>query len=167
MNITLETLGITREELINRIVEALASDAQENCMAEITKQITAGAKAGIEKAINTVIMDVSAKTWDASFTPVDQWGDVKGPPTTVRDLFTKKCSEWWSLRVNTNGEVSNSSYGRDSLPTMAAWHANKAMKEIVDKEFGHQLGALLTEMKTQLAAAFTREIATLVTKTIK
>lgn len=162
----LEDLGISNQQIIDSLVDNLQSDARENVISEVRSSITKAIQAEITVIVARVIQEETCKTFDSVFQPVDPWGEKTGEPTTIREIFRQRCKDWWSQKVDREGKPMTSSYGRDSAPTMANWHAENAMKEIVSKEFPAQMGELIKETKAALGLAMTQQVHAIVQRTL-
>ena len=159
----LEQFGITKETILDEIREVALSEFREDLQGEISRLITNGAKDQIKKAIEDIVSTQSAAALDVEFTPIDQWGDAKGPKTTVRDLFFKTCKEWWAQKVDASGKPS--SYG--SGQTMAEYHAKKLVDEIITGKMNLALAATIAEAKEVLIESLTGSLAQHIKSRIK
>jgi hypothetical protein len=154
---TLEQLGISKEEILNRLTEqilqgGLAEEGFEHAKREILK----GYKEGIEKAIHHVISEACAEALTMEFQPVNIWGEKTGAPTTVRDLFVKKCQDWWTQKVDSSGNPTTDSFGNKK--TMVQHHAERAVSEIVSGEMKAELSTVVASAKSALAESIGKYI---------
>jgi hypothetical protein len=149
---TLEQLGITKDEILDRIVanvlhEGLVDEGFQTAKREIVK----GYKEGIQKAIDQTISATCAEALNTVFQPVNTWGEKTGEPTTVRDMFLKSCQDWWVMKVDSHGNPSRDSYG--SKKTMVQHHAEKAVADAVSGSMKSELIAVVADAKQKMADA--------------
>jgi hypothetical protein len=149
---TLQQLGITKDEVLDRIVasvlrEGLFDEGYETAKREIVK----GYKEGIQKAIDQTISATCAEALNTVFQPVNTWGEKTGEPTTVRDMFLKSCQDWWVMKVDSKGNPTRDSYG--IRETMVEHHARKAVSEAVNNAMKAELQTVVADAKAKMAAA--------------
>lgn len=145
----LQQLGITKEEILERITDRILSDGMgEEGFEHAKREIVKGYKEGIEKAINHVISKECAEALTMEFQPVNMWGEKTGQPTTVRDLFVKKCQDWWTQKVDGAGNPTTDSYGRK---TMVQFQVEKAVAEIANNEMKAAMQSVVADAKAALA----------------
>lgn len=108
----LQDLGITNEDLVNRLVERLAEGLLDNDetfadrvhrsvqerIKEQTEWIAHGiAKEEIERQVKAVI--------DAPWQESTSWGEKRGEPKTFRELVNEKIAATLIRRVDSNGRL--------------------------------------------------------------
>lgn len=148
----LQQIGITKEEILDRLADRILSDGlSEEGFEHAKRKVLEGYKSGIEKAINHVISEACAEALTMEFQPVNMWGEKTGAPTTVRDLFVKKCQDWWNQKVDSSGNPTTDSYGNKK--TMVQHHAEMAVKEIVSRQMNAELSTVVASAKAALAAS--------------
>jgi len=160
----LEDLGITKEDILNRVAESLVDQMTEDAKSDIARFVNDEVKTAVRGQVSEIIMDTARKTFDGTFQPVNHYGEKIGDSTTIRDMFVKQAKEWWSLKVDSSGRPTTDIYGEKK--TMAQYYAKEAMAEVVSATMKKEFEPLLVDAKTQLARAFTQSIAELVAKTI-
>lgn len=157
----LEDIGITKEELLEKVAENLVEDLHDGAKRQIEQFIHEEIKGQIRSQVSAIIMDTARKTFDGTFQPVNCFGEREGEPTTIREMFVQRAKEWWLQKVNSNGEPSTS-YG--SNKTMAQYHADKAMSEVTKEIMNKEFEPLILDARQKLASAFTVSVQELVTK---
>lgn len=160
----LEDIGITKEEILDRVADSLIEQMTEEAKNNIARFVNDEVKTAVRSQVSTIIADTARKTFDGTFQPINHYGEAVGQPTTIRDMFVKQAREWWSLKVDCNGNPSSDTYG--SKKTMAQYHAQKAMDEVVRDTMKAQFEPLIKDARKQLADAFTQAISELVTNTL-
>ena len=160
----LEDLGITKEDILNRVAELLVEQLTEGAKSDIARFVNDEVKTAVRSQVSAIIVDTARKTFDGTFQPINHYGEKVGEPTTIRDMFVKEAKEWWTLKVDREGRPSTDSYG-DKL-TMAQFHAKQAMDAVVRDTMKTMFEPLLADAKQQLAGAFTQSISELVNKTL-
>jgi len=171
----LEQVGITKEELIDRIVEkALGITADYKQTGEETwediplsrvvdQKITAAIgnlvesmKPKIQDRINEIMDKEVEKVFSQPFTPVDRFGYGKGETTTIRELIAKEAIEYWTEKVDDNGNKTNG-YGVQTV--RAEFYAKKFMKEFYTKNLSEYAENMAKEVKAKIPATFAEEVA--------
>lgn len=183
----LEQVGITKEELIERIVDrALGTTAdysqvdtdrwEELPLAEVVdKKITDAIGSLIKKfeeKINARVDEItSAKVndlLDKPFQPVDEWGQPKGEKTTVKQIIVKYASDYWDVKVGTDGKPAREGvYHYDSLPTRGEMYAQKVVKELFTSAVERQVKELASTLFEKIPEALGAEINKLVIRHLK
>lgn len=157
----LEDIGITKDELLEKVAENIVSDLHDDAVRKIEQFIHEEIKTQIRSQVSAIIMDTARKTFDGAFQPVNCFGEKDGEPTTIREMFVQRAKEWWMQKVNSNGDPSTS-YG--SNKTMAQYHADKAMSEVTKEIMKSEFEPLILDARKKLAVAFTESVQELVTK---
>lgn len=161
----LEDIGITKEDILSRVSESLIEQMTEEARSDIARFVNDEVKTAVRSQVSAIIMDTARKTFDGTFQPINHYGEAVGRPTTIRDMFVKQAQEWWSLKVDCNGSPSSDIYGNKK--TMAQFHAQKAMDEVVRDVMKTQFEPLIADARNQLAGAFTQAIGQLVANTLQ
>jgi hypothetical protein len=171
----LEQVGITKEELIERIVTralgitaALEQTGEESWEEVpfsdvIDKKVNSAIGNFIEQfrpmiqfRINEIMNQKMNEVFEAPFQPVDKWGNKKGDETTIRDLIALDAKNYWSEKVDENGDV-NSSY--NNKMSRSTFYAHKVMTEFYNKELVSEVKKLASEMKAKIPATISEEIS--------
>lgn len=163
--ITLEALGITKEEIIDRVVTGLMDEIREDVMTDMEKQIVSKVMTEAQSKINSAVYEAVKTTCgnalDIKFQPLDKWGDKAGKPTTVREMFYDKAKEWWNQGVDAQGKPC-SQYSVKS--TMAQWHAEQAVKGVISTTLNEEMGTIIKNAQTQVKTNIAQAIANFVAK---
>jgi len=146
MNIDLESLGITKEELASRVVEGCVRDILESVHSDENGR-ESRLQSHFEKEVKKAVMDSAAKAVDAmcekvltagigqliaefAITPTNTYGEKKGEPITFAEFILKRAGDYLQHKVDPRtGATYTDSYSRDSYPTRASWLINSALHE--------------------------------------
>jgi len=124
----LAALGITREEVLEKVVERLtksfltntgADDEGEECTypSAISRKVEANVKDAIDKAVTAfgekhVLPSITAYIDTYSLQKTNEWGEKKGGPVTFAEYLVKRAEAFMQEPVNHRGEPQgSSSYG--------------------------------------------------------
>lgn len=179
----LEQVGITKEEIIDRIVEkALGMTADYKQTGEeswediplssvVDKKITdaignlvGSMKKTIQERIEEIMTAEVEKVFTLPFQPVTQWGEKKGELTTIRDIIAKEASDYWNKIVDERGNPDNQ-YGNKQ--TRAVFHARQIMTEYYDKELVATVKEMAEDLKKKIPDTIAGEIVKTVGKYLK
>lgn len=157
MNIeTLEALGITREEIINKVVERLLLDYEKQDMFTtvykiVKEELIKKANPLIERAVETA----AAEILNTPYSPVDEWGDPKGKPTTLKAEIKNVAVGYLAVKVDKDGKPKtyNTSW------TRGEYLVATTAKEVFEKECKPQLQKSVEQAKAHLQAQVAEYIA--------
>jgi hypothetical protein len=166
---TLETLGISQEDLRQRLVrrlaeELLASEGYDEwnteptdatLAARVPRQLTDGLRKSVKDAIAAEIArlgDAYAKplVWqimEAGIQPTNQYGEPKGDRMTVTELIADAARQYMETRVDRDGKVSSYRGGMIRLD----WVVNEAVR----KHVASKIEESIQDPKSTLAEALT------------
>jgi hypothetical protein len=96
------------------------------------------------------------KVFSQPFIPVDRFGYGKGETTTIRELIAKEAIEYWTEKVDDNGNKTNG-YGVQTV--RAEFYAKKFMKEFYTKNLSEYAENMAKEVKAKIPATFAEEVA--------
>lgn len=180
MNNMLEQIGITKEELIERIVnkalgitadhrqtgeetwvEIPFSDVVDKKITNAIGNIVESMKPLIETRIETIMNEQINKVFTEPFQPVTRWGEPKGESTTIRDMIADEAKEYWSKNVDDSGKV-NDGYGTKTPRSI--YYARKVMEDHYRTELATEVKTMAAEMKARIPATIAEEISKTVTK---
>lgn len=178
MNNILEQVGITKEELIERIVnkalgitadykqtgeetweEVPFSSVVDKKITDAIKNMMDAIKPMIENRVIKIMDEEIGKVFNSPFQRVDSWGKAIGEPVSIRDIIAEQSKKYWETPVDSTGKPSNSY--NSSFPR-SEYYANKVMKEYYDKEL---IGAV-KEMADNLSAMIPDTIGDEIHKTV-
>ncbi len=160
----LEELGITKEDILEKVAGHLVDEMEEDAKSQIRSFIREKVQSKVEAQVSAIVSECAAKALDGTFQPVNCFGELIGQPTTIRDIFIKRTTEWWNQKVDRNGQPSNS-YG--SFGTMAEWHASQVVTKILADNLSKELQPIIATSKTQLGLAISNAIVEIVKKQLK
>lgn len=164
MNSTLEQLGITKEDILDRVAGQIVDQLGEDAAQDIRKFVTSKVQENILKTVDALVSNQARAAFETVFQPVDAFGEKVGSPTTLREAFLAKCKQWWTQKVDKEGRPS-SGYGADR--TMAQHHAGEVVRDLISKEMQKELIPLMGQAHQQLAQAVLNSIADIVNRNFK
>jgi uncharacterized protein YajQ (UPF0234 family) len=175
MSDLLEQIGITKDELINRIVDkALGitadykqtgqeswsdiplSDVVDRKIGEAIGNLVEQLKPMIKTRIDEIMQKEVEKVFTMPFQRLTRWGDKQGELTTIRDMIADTDKDYWSKKVNSRGEDDYSGTER------AVFFANRVMTEVYNTELTNTVKQMAKEMKEKIPQTIAAEI----TKTV-
>ena len=185
MNDFLDQVGITKDELIDRIVDkALGITADYKQTGEesweniplssvVDKKIEQAMnnlidkmKEQIQSRIDNIMSQKIEEVFTIPFQRTDRWGKSIGEPTTIRDMIFDDANSYWTTKVDRDGKPDNSSYGTE-LTERAIFYARKVMTEVYDKELTKTVRDMAEDMKKKIPATIAKEISDAVVKHLK
>lgn len=114
MNITLESLGLTKKEIIDLVVERLVESVVDE-EGDISSQIQTEYKKRIKDSVFKIADEqVSPKVEEllaaTTFQETNRWGESSNAKMTMKEYLIKSAEEWMTEKVNYAGK----SKGEDS-----------------------------------------------------
>ena len=149
----LQELGINPDEITDTITERAAQIIAKRVGNELEKKLIANAEAIVGTKVNEIVEKVLTDT----FQPVTTWGEPKGKPTTIRDMFEKGIQSWWNTKVDSSGKPDNSSY--HAKTTRAEYYASQVISSVIDKELRSELSKYIAEGKAKVKEAMATAVA--------
>lgn len=138
MALSIEELGITQEELQQRVVDAIVTsvcdDVEEDVASrffrelklEVQKQVTARVSIALDASLGAAINDVLTGVYQ----PVNEWGEPKGKPTCLREMVQAKAARFITETVDKEFKPSN----YDAMPRI-----DRMVKDHVEKAVGFEI----------------------------
>lgn len=164
----LSLLGISKEELIDRIVEAAAAQVVEHEIME--QRIRSEAHRQVETALGRLaeqeIGKVMSKAMDLEFQPLTIWGEAAGPRISIRAMMLERAQKWLTEHVNSRGET-DTSYGYERNPTRAQWYVRRAVEEVVSHHQSEAIKAIIAETTAQIKGALDAALAEVVANRVR
>lgn len=120
---------------------------------EMNKRIDAMFAAGVRERIDEAINEAIRNGFDREYQRIDQWGEPKGPKTSIRSELAKIVEGYWNTRVDVkSGKPTDSSYHSCTraeylMTTICAQDLSEAMKTSAI----NVTGALKDGLRNQLA----------------
>lgn len=151
MNIDLKALGITEEELVNRIVDKAATtlltevtydeDGDEiEISSSLQRKLRDNIQKGIDTAVDTLLAKhvqplVESKLDTLLLVPTNQWGEKKGNPVTFVEYATARAEAYLTEPVNHEGKTrsENGGYSWSAHTTRVVHLANKHLQYEIDR----------------------------------
>lgn len=175
MEITLESLGLSKEEIADRVVESICQHALRRVVTgydeygersdekptEFMKQIDARIALKIDEAIANiagrhVIPSLEQFIENFHMVETNQWGEKKGRSFTFVEYLVDRCQAYMVEMVDTNGKAKtevpeyNQREWRGVMPRMV-FHMNKQLMDGMVKA----LGTVVTEARGTLCDSLT------------
>ena len=179
----LEQIGITKEELIDRIVDkALGMSADYSQRGEdswdeipfskvVDAQITKAIgdlilkmSPVIERRVEEVLTAEADKVFLMPFQRRDRFGEAVGEPTTIKNIIADSAEKYWTTLVGSDGKTGPS-YG--DKKERAEFYAVKVMTEYYDKELVGVVREIAKELKSRIPKTIADEISKTVTSYLK
>lgn len=156
MNISLESIGITREEILSLAASKLVDQITQGdeCAAasvehEAQKQIQEIVKSHAAKKVEAVLSAHMDEILKKEFVPVNLWGEPTAKPTTIREQLEVRARDYWSTKVDSSGNPGD----YYSNKTRAEWLFGK----LVATEFSNAVAQNVTNIVGALKDALTKE----------
>lgn len=153
---TLKVLGLTQEDLAERVTEQLVDGIREETRKRIDALVSQRCLTIIDQAIANAVGNVL----DLQYTPMDSWGEPSGKPSTLREVIKEKAVNWLGDMVTDQGKTitdHRNHYG--DKHNRAQWMVNKACKDAVDAIAKQQIGQVTEEAKKQVQAMVSKLVA--------
>ena len=117
----IEQLGLDIYEIREDVTHRAAKKVAESVLRKVKSDVVNQAQSIVNAKIDEVVEEVMMQT----FQPVTNWGEAKGEPTTIRDMFAKTITDWWGKKVSpTSGKPDNYS----SAISRAEYFAGKTVE---------------------------------------
>jgi len=175
-NITLEALGITKDDLVNRIVSAALGMAAgykqtgEESWADVPLSSVVDAKITeaignlvdtmkplLQQRIDEIMTTKITEVFTAPFTPTDRWGKPKGEPTTIRDMIADEAESYWAKTVGSDGKQPSDGYGEKM--TRAQYYARQVMTDVYNEKLVQEVKTMASELRAKIPATISAEIS--------
>ena len=128
----------------DQIAKAIVAEATcrlvEKFETEIRREVQAKVGPIIEAQINAIVESALTQV----FTPVDEFGDPKGEPTTVKAILAKKAKSFLEEKVDMYGKTGNTYGGRQSR---AEYLLGKLFEEAIDSAAKREIEAIAKRAK--------------------
>jgi hypothetical protein len=174
MNITLDSLGISKEAIEQKLIEHLAQellteieydyddDSEYRARSQLAKKLDALVKQHIDATINAlakkhILPNVAGYIENMTLQTTNQWGEKKGSPVTFIEYLTQRAEDYMQEKVSFDGKSKAESSGY-------SW--NGTQTRITHLVHQHLHYSIETAMKQALQIA-TSGIATGLQETVK
>ena len=173
MNITLDSLGISKDAIEQKLIEHLANellteiqydynnDDEYRAKSSIAKKLDALIKKHIDDSINAIaekhiLPNVSNYIENLTLQTTNQWGEKKGNPVTFIEYLTQRAEDYMQEKVSYDGKSKNEgSYSWSGTQTRITYLVNQHLHYSIE-----------TAMKNALSIA-TNSISTGLQETVK
>jgi hypothetical protein len=174
MNVTLESLGISKDAIEQKLIEHLAQellteiqydyndDSEYRARSSLAKKLDALVKNHIDTTINAlaekhVLPNVSSYIENLTLQTTNQWGEKKGAPVTFIEYLTQRAEDYMQEKVSYDGKSKSES---------GPYSWNGTQTRITHMVHQHLHHSIETAMKQALQIA-TSGIATGLQETVK
>jgi len=125
----LEALGITKEDLIDKLAEKILRleypNQEDGCdykntigdmvRTAVEKKVHTHVSESVLLSIDEVLRDKLSEVLEQEVTPVNIFGDKVGKPTTIKAALAEKAKDFWLQKVDKAGKPTDSTWG-DAKP---------------------------------------------------
>lgn len=162
----LEQLGITKDDLIEKIVSRFIDDLQGNgdyedyifnARERINTLVDQKFCESIDKEIKEIVSKIGSDTLHVAYQPVNRWGEKEGEKTTLKERLEKESLKWWSQSVDRDGKPCKSD-GYGSQGTRASILVKEQMEHVLRTEVNRNLKEHIEETKKNIHAQLAQTI---------
>lgn len=174
MNVTLESLGISKDAIEQKLIEHLAEqllteivydyddEREYRAKSSLAKKLDALVKQHIDATINAlaekhVLPNVASYIESLTLQTTNQWGEKKGNPVTFIEYLTQRAEDYMQEKVNYEGK------GKEEAGSYSWSGTQTRITHLVHKHLHHSIE---TAMKQAMQVA-TSGIATGLQETVK
>lgn len=103
-------IQLNAEQIIEQAANRLADEAYDNVdalgmlEAEISRRIDKFLNERSKQIMEDTLRSEMEGLMQRKFHPVNEWGESKGDPTSLREELQRRAEEFWQVRVNDKGE---------------------------------------------------------------
>lgn len=162
MKFDLESLGITKDDILERIANEATS--MDGLLENIRREVRAEMVKSASQQIGPIIADALRDIMTHRFTPVDCWGEAKGKETCLRDMVKDRCVGYLKEKVDASGRASD---GYNAKMTRGEWIAQAAAREVVDSEAKEQVRAAVEVARKEVFDLLSKHVSQILFKTGK
>lgn len=145
--ITLESLGLTRDDICDRVVDRLCGElgSYEDFEGQVQGKVREAVDAAVSKmADEHILPNVHQYLENLCLQETNRWGEAKGKPVTFIEYLVQRAEAWMTEKVDYQGKAKTE---RDSY----SWRENGTRVEFMIHE--HLQYSISTAMKQALADA--------------
>jgi hypothetical protein len=182
MSITLQDLGITPDELIDRVVAATANalltstvlsmddeegeESWDRVVSPLKRKLDTAIQRRIDAAVAALLAQhieplVTTKLDTLLLIPTNQWGERKGQPETFLEYATRRAEAFLSEKVNHEGKTQSEANGYSwSASTTRVVHlANQHLKYAIEGAMKAALADVNSKIAGGIEAAVKQALA--------
>lgn len=137
-NITLE-LDVSQIEV--EVIRQAAWSIQERIGDDIEREVRKQVVKAVDEQVNQIVKSVLER----EFTPVDQFGDAKGDPTSVKEIISKKAESFLSEVVDGSGKKADH-YSSTKQPR-TNYILGQLVSEAINTEAKNQIKVIAEQAK--------------------
>lgn len=160
-----EDIPVTIEEaIIAAAADHFLGQFQQSILGTINLKIEAAIDEIIANTINTRIKEIVERTIDAQFPVYSKYGQPTSAMTSLGDKITELITKTMEEKVDSDGKVDNSSYGRDRATPRWLWHVNRAIRAEVDGTLKKEIDGVVKKAREEAAKRISDYLAGIGTK---
>lgn len=180
MSLTLQDLGLSQDELVDRVVNATATalltstvlrvaddDEDEDTTYQVASPLKKQLDAEIQRRVDTAVAAllaqhieplVASKLETLLLVPTNQWGERKGEPETFLEYATRRADAYLTEKVNHDGKSQSEANGYSwSASTTRVVHlANQYLKFEIERAMKAALADVNSRIAGGISAAVTQ-----------
>jgi hypothetical protein len=144
MALDLEALGLTSEDLIERVIDRLVENvySYNDSFNDMVKQTVREKVADkVDAAVTKALSEALTAALDETVTPVDIWGNRTSSDTTIRQALAARAQSFWFEKIDKDGRPS--SYG-----------GKPRYEWLIDKKLHEEFTAAVAENAEAIVAEF-------------
>jgi hypothetical protein len=157
MNISLESLGVSREQLIEMVVQGIVDQCMGNTSGvddSISRDVQKTYKEAIANGVNRIateavlpkVEEILAKV---TFQQTNYMGEPKGEPMTLKEHLLSKAEAWMTERVDYSGKTkAEESYNWEPTQTRVSHMIHEHLHYHIDKS----VKAALADVNSKISA---------------
>lgn len=142
----MKTITINLDWPQEKVLEAITGQAAANIVGELEHEIRRDVRAKVSKAIEDQINAIVLDTLTREFQPVDEFGDPKGEPSTVKAIIATKARKYMNEQVGTDGRASNT-YG--TKQPRWEWIICQLVGQAIDRQVKEEIAILAKDAKAK------------------
>lgn len=140
----LESLGLTQEDLIERVVERLVENVYswDDSLNDLVKRKVSDKVAEkVDDAVSKALSDALEQAIDETVTPVDIWGNRTSEDTTIRQSLARRAQHFWFETLDSKGKP-------------ATYGGKPRFEWLIDKKMADEFAAAVADNAEAIVAEF-------------
>lgn len=167
---TLEQLGISKEEIIELAAQKLADEHgdYDYLHSTVEKKINERIEQVFASSINSKIEEFlnaeMERLLSTEICPVNIWGEKTGSPTTLKAALARHAQDFWSATVDNEGKVveRGAYYGKPRHEYLFSKIVGEEFRKVVEQNITNLVGAFKDSLKTDSAAFISDHIDSII-----
>lgn len=169
MNITLDSLGISKDAIEQKLIEHLAEqllteitydhddESEYRVKSNLAKKLDALVKQHIDATINVlaekyVLPNVSSYIENLTLQTTNQWGEKKGEPVTFIEYLTQRAEAYMQEKVSYDGKtkIESGGYSWSGTQTRITYMVHKHLHHSIEAAMKDALNIATSSIATGL-----------------